>query len=336
MHSTIKYSIILPVRNGGLYLKDCVNSILSQTLRDFQLQVLDNCSTDGSLEWLQSLQDDRIELHPADRPLTIEENWGRIAKIRKNDFMTLIGHDDLLDANYLALMDQMIADYPDASLYLTHFKYINAKGETIRRCKTMAKRLSVSEFLAFFLCNMIDSMGTGYMMRSIDYDTVGGIPFYPNLLFADFELWINLTRKSYIAIGFDEAFSFRIHQSTTATSSDLKFHLAFKRFVEFLIELQKNAELKIVIKRYGIDFINYYTKGLAHRLLRTPIDKREGRTVLDLINECKKYADVIVPGNKFNPYKNYSVKLAKQIDSNAITRSLFLTFRKLYPKPIYS
>ena len=37
-----KFSIILPVKNGGEYVKECVRSILSQTLNDFNLLVLDN------------------------------------------------------------------------------------------------------------------------------------------------------------------------------------------------------------------------------------------------------------------------------------------------------
>lgn len=330
-----KYSIVLPVRNGGEYVKECVHSILSQSLDDFELHVLDNLSSDGTLEWVRSIGDRRIRVYPTDRSLTIEENWARIITIEKNEFVTLIGHDDLLNRDYLEQMDKLISKYPDASLYQSHFQYIDAKGKTIRKCKPMAERQSVSEFLAFFLCNMMDSMGTGFMMRSVDYDALGGIPLYPNLLFADFELWIKLAQKSYMATTFDECFSFRIHQSTTATSSDLKFHHAFRRFVEFLKSQKEDPQLNKVITRYGVNFLAFYTKGLAHRLLRTPKRKREGRNVTDVITECLQYADELVPGNEFDPYNEYSVKLAKHIDSTFLTRSLFLGFKKLYSKPIY-
>jgi hypothetical protein len=74
-------------------------------------------------------------------------------------------------------------------------------------------------------------MGTGFMMRAMDYDALGGIPPYPNLLFADFELWIGLTRKNYKATAFEECFAFRLHQSMTTTSSDLKFQYAFDKFI---------------------------------------------------------------------------------------------------------
>src|SRR6266702_945692 len=99
-----KYSIILPVRNGGEYVKLLLANILQQTLPDFELQVLDNCSTDGTREYIQSLNDNRIKIYPADKPLSIEENWARITTIPKNEFITLIGHDDLLDTNYLREM----------------------------------------------------------------------------------------------------------------------------------------------------------------------------------------------------------------------------------------
>ena len=78
-------------------MKECVSSILAQTLGDFQLQVLDNCSTDGTVAYIQSLNDERITIYPAERPLTIEENWARITTIPKSEFITLIGHDDVLD-----------------------------------------------------------------------------------------------------------------------------------------------------------------------------------------------------------------------------------------------
>ena len=139
-----KFSIILPVRNGGTYVHECVKSILAQSYSEFQLAVLDNCSTDGTSEWLESLHDPRIVIYPAEKPLTIEENWHRVVTIPKNEFITLIGHDDILDPHYLSVMDKLITRHPKASLYQTHFRYIDFAGRTIRRSKPMgARRASV-------------------------------------------------------------------------------------------------------------------------------------------------------------------------------------------------
>lgn len=332
-----KYSIILPVRNGGEYVKECVKSILSQTLPDFHFHVLDNFSTDGTREWIESLQDKRISIHSAERPLTIEENWSRITGIAKNEFITLIGHDDILFPGYLQAMDDLINKHPHATLYQTHFSYIDPKGEVIRNCKPMDEVQSATEFLSFFLANQIDTMGTGFMMRSRDYDACGGIPpRYPNLLFADFELFINLTKLGYKATSAEPAFSFRLHQSMTTTSSDLKFHESFAIFIDYLYALKTDAAFDVVIKRYALDFLYLYCKGLSHRLLRTPMKKRQGKSVEYFISLTRSYADKLVPGNNFDPEKQFSVKFAKQIDNNLVSRSLFLFFKKIRTKPVLS
>lgn len=333
----VKYSVILPVRNGGDYVKDCVNSILGQTLPDFELLVLDNCSTDGTLEWLFSLTDSRIKIYPSDKSLSIEENWSRITSIPKNEFITLIGHDDLLDPHYLETMDELIRKHPEASLYQTHFRYIDSKGGLIRVCKPMDEVQTATDFLAFFLANSIDTMGTGFMMRSKDYDETGGIPpRYPNLLFADFELFINLSQKKYKATSRREAFAFRLHQSMTTTSSDVKFQKAYDEFIAYLKHLKNSSsDFAEVIRKYGVEFIRLYSKGLAHRLLRTPVSKREGQTVADLIQKNIQYAKELAPEVNFQPETDFSVRLAKRIDNNSLLRSAFRAFKSFYSKPIY-
>lgn len=64
--------------------------------------------------------------------------------------MTIIGHDDLLDKNYLQVMNDLINQYPDASLYQTHFRFIDAKGNFIRHCKPMAEKQTAAELLFFY------------------------------------------------------------------------------------------------------------------------------------------------------------------------------------------
>lgn len=330
-----KYSIVLPVRNGGEYVKECVNSVLSQTLDNFNLHVLDNCSTDGTLEWINSLHDDRIIITPSANSLTIEENWARILTVPKNEYLTLIGHDDLLAENYLEVMDDLISRYTDASLYQTYFDFIDSKGKIIRKCKPMAERETAADFLAGLLTNTFDIMGTGFIMRSRDYDAVGGIPAFPNLLFADFVLFISLTRVAYKATASENCFSFRLHQSTTAVSSPVIFIEALEQFVYFLQSLKKQDKaFTDVIEKFSPGFLLYYCKALSHRLLRTPVDKRDNLTVKKFIEKCEAFVQSLAPGNTFKPLSVPSVRLAKVLDGNIIGRSLFLAFKKIYSKPV--
>ena len=331
----MKYSIILPVRNGGEYVKECVSSILSQTLNDFNLHVLDNCSTDGTLEWISSLNDERIRISPSDKPLSIEENFKRAISTSKNQFMTLIGHDDILLNNYLQVMDELIAEHPAASLYQTHFSYIDGMGKRIRECKPMNDVETAGDFLTSLLTNSIDIRGTGFMMRSEDYDALGGIPSYPNLLFADYELWLNLTKKSYKATATQNCFSYRLHQSTTSISPDVKLHQAFEQFIYFLKSLQNQDEnLRNVIRKHGEQFLMVNCKGLSHRLLRTPIDKRDNLSVKTFLAKCKHYAQLLMTGDNFKPTSDISIWLAGVLDSSAVGRRLFLGFKRVYSRPV--
>ena len=326
-----KYSIILPVRNGGTYVKECVKSVLSQTYSNFNFIVLDNCSTDGTLEWLQTLPDKRIQVIPSQQSLTIEESWGRVVGIEKNEFMTLIGHDDILLPNFLQTIDALITEHPNAGLYTTHYNFIDAKDGLIRKAKRMESTYNGSSFLAALLCSQLESMGTGYVMRTTDYNSLGGIPVkYPNLLFADFELWIKLIGKKSLAISPHNCFAFRLHQSTTNTSQDNILHNALQVFINFLVSLkQTDAMMCKVIEAHGATFLLNSCKSYAHRLLRTPLKNRNGIKVASLIAQSKLWAEQLGIAAVYSPEENKSLLLAKWIDKNSLLRACFLLFKKI-------
>jgi len=331
-----KFSIILPVRNGGDYVKECVNSILSQTYPHFNLLVLDNASRDGTLEWVRSIKDERIVIYPSSESLSIEKNWARIVTVPKNEFITLIGHDDILLPNYLEEMDSLIQQYPDAALYQTHFNFIDAKGETIRPCIPVEKIQAPKDFLSHILEMTIDVNGTGFMVRSDDFNRIGGIPQYPNLLFADFTLWLELTRISYKVTSEKNCFSYRLHQSMTTTSPDEKFHIAFEFFVQYLASL-KHADnaLNEAINKQAKFILSFYCKSFSHRLLRTVLKTRNNITVKEWAQKCNGFATLLIDNNSFKPSTIASVQLAGIIDSTAFGRKLFLLFKKIYSKPVF-
>jgi glycosyltransferase involved in cell wall biosynthesis len=330
------YSIILPVRNGGEYLKECVQSILAQTNPDFELLVFENNSTDATLAWISSVQDSRIKIFPSDKNLNIEENWSRIVSVPKSQFMTMIGHDDVLDKNYLDIMSKLIQQYPDAGLYQAHFRYVDKDGKEIRKCVPMAEKQTPPEVLHNFLCSKMDIMGTGFMMRSAEYDRIGGIPAYANLLFADMELWTELARKSYLAVSQQECFSYRIHPAaTTSTSVAQKAIQAYDRFVQYLLKIKKeDPPLAKVIYNDADYFLNQYCQGITHKVLRTAHSKRETASVSEIIDRFREYGKELKGDNSFEPLSNKKIKLGKTIDENVFLHSLFLLFKKIYSKPV--
>ena len=324
-----KFSIILPVKNGGSYIKECVISILSQTIQDFNLIILENNSTDSTREWLQSLNNDRIIIYESDLPLSIEENWSRIKDTPKNEFMTLIGYDDVLEPNYLEIMNDLIQKHPSASLYQAHFKYINATGEHIRYCIPMDETQFAHEFLGSFMCRGIDSTGTGYMMRSADYDNVGGMdPLFPNLIFADYKLWTLLTLIKYKATSPVRGFRYRLHESVSKTTNSELYASAFKKFLDFILKMSSNEKIKAVIKVYGKEMLMYHCEALSHRILKTPGNLRK-ITVKEFIDQCVDYSTVLIPGQNFQPFQKFRIRIAAILDSNRYTRQIFMFFKAL-------
>jgi glycosyltransferase involved in cell wall biosynthesis len=71
-----KISVIVPMYNAENYLKLCVTSILEQTFKDFELILIDDCSTDKTLEVAESFTDSRIKI------LRNEKNLGMPGAVR--------------------------------------------------------------------------------------------------------------------------------------------------------------------------------------------------------------------------------------------------------------
>ena len=325
-----KYSIILPVRNGGEYLKECVNSILAQTFVHFNLIVLDNCSTDGTVQWLEQIADDRILIYSSTTSLSIEENWARITTVEKNEFITLIGHDDLLAPDYLQSMEALIARFPQATLYQTHFNFINSRGGVIRSSQPMPSTLTAPDFCQSVLSGKFDITGTGFMCRSADYDAVGGIPLFEKLLFADYALWLLIAARSFVAVHAGNCSSFRVHQNTSQTTNHAIYIKALGTFVEYLKQQAHQEVYATVIPAMAPQFIRNYAASLADKLLRVPTKDRQGFSVKGIYATANQWCKELSGKASAQTYlpANAANRLALLIDTNAPGRWFFRKLRK--------
>jgi hypothetical protein len=182
----------------------------------------------------------------------------------------------------------------------------------------------------------MDIMGTGFMMRSRDFEQVGGMPSYPNLLFADMELFTEIARKSYLATTKEECFSYRIHATaTTSTSTDVKVLKAFDQFINYLEKLKSDPVLSQVVSKESDHFLQQYCQGISHKVLRTPKGKRQTPSVAAIIDQFREYGRRLKGDNSFEPLNASKIKMGKTIDNNPLYHSLFLLFKKIYKKPVW-
>lgn len=229
---------MVPVRNGGDLFRACVHSVLAQTHDEFELLVLDNACSDGSLEWLHELNDPRIRLHSLAAAVSIENNWARITTVPKAEYMTILGHDDLLDPGFLQVMDSLVTSQPDAALFHAHFRLIDGQGHLIRSCRPLPEQEAAASFLQARLRRERDSFGTGYVCRSSEYDAVGGMPSFRDLLFADDALWLRLIGPGVKVTAAAECYSYRLHGGSTSGRVDrLSLLRALSSYVDELEHL---------------------------------------------------------------------------------------------------
>jgi len=206
-----RFTVVLPVRNGGPYLRECVESVLAQSCGDLSLEILENGSADGTAEWLATIRDPRVRVWPAPRPLSIEQNWQRASALEKGEFLLFVGHDDRLDAGYLSTVDRLMRQFQDAALFTTHFRLIDPRGAVLRSSRPAPARQTMAEYLAARLMYARDMSGMGVVMRAEAYDAAGGIPAFEGLAHADDALWLSLLDGSWLATAPEEAYSYRLN-----------------------------------------------------------------------------------------------------------------------------
>ena len=116
----MKFSVLLPTRNGEKYLKSCIESVLSQDYEDMELIVFDNANTDNTAEVVNSFSSDkRLKYFRTDSVVSVTDNWNNALKKSSGDYVLMMGDDDFLLPGYFDTLDQTIKenDFPDGISY---------------------------------------------------------------------------------------------------------------------------------------------------------------------------------------------------------------------------
>jgi len=115
-------SIGLPVYNGGDFLQDSVDSLLSQTYKDFELVICDNASTDNTEEICRNYvsKDSRVRYYRNPRNLGAPMNYNRTVKLSRGKYFKWAAADDVHTPDYLRRCVEVLDS--DPSVVLCHSK----------------------------------------------------------------------------------------------------------------------------------------------------------------------------------------------------------------------
>lgn len=122
-------SVILPVYNGGEYLKLSIESVLSQDLKDFEFLILDDGSIDGSREWLSTLNDDRIHLFINEVNKGLFYNLNFLSEKCTSDIIKLWAQDDIMLPNCLSEVVKFHNSHPEIGFSYSMREMIDEHGK---------------------------------------------------------------------------------------------------------------------------------------------------------------------------------------------------------------
>lgn len=98
-----KVSIIIPLYNAGKHLHECLQSIQNQSFKDFEVIVVDDCSTDGSGRVVDelALTDNRFKVWRNTQNLHIGKSRNRALELAQGEYITFSDHDDIHGKDWL-------------------------------------------------------------------------------------------------------------------------------------------------------------------------------------------------------------------------------------------
>lgn len=280
-------SVVLPTYNGERYLKQSIESIINQTYDDWELIIVDDCSTDKTSEIIEEYaeKDSRICIihNRVNQKLPKSLNIG--FKAAKGNFLTWTSDDNYYDSYAFEIMRENLIR-KNADFVFCSYCVIDGKGNTLQK---QLKKTSDINMLPYK--NVI---GACFMYRKQVLEKVRKYN-EKAFLVEDWEYWIRvyLQRYKMIAIG-KVLYYYREHEKSLTTQREREI---------------KEAVTRILLKMYFNKKISKIQKKIIYREVLDRITQLYGK------REAWKYA-VLLPIYDLKKDHNFrkSVRCPRQMD----------------------
>ncbi len=228
MHIKDKVSIITPLYNGDKYILELVNSVLRQTYSNWELIIVDDCSTDMGVDVLSKYlkQDKRIRLIQNDFNSGPALSRNKAIFEAQGEFIAFLDSDDLWDANKLSVQISYMKRNNIFFSY-TYYNQINEQGKIIRKIEELPSKVN---YLSTIKSNKIGCLTAVYSVKHF------GKVYMENIKKRqDFTLWLKLLKKVDYAycVPYNLA-SYRIREGSISSNKLklVKYHWYIYRRIE--------------------------------------------------------------------------------------------------------
>jgi glycosyltransferase involved in cell wall biosynthesis len=181
----IPISVVIPVYNGDRTIKETIESVLAQTLSDFELIIINDGSDDATLAVISQISDDRIQVFSYPNA---GENASRNRGVSQScgEFIAFLDADDLWTNDKLEAQLQALQTHPQAALAYSFTDRIDEAGNFLRRGSYIAATGNV--YAQLLLLDFLEN-GSTPLVRRAALRQVGG--FDESLSHGgDWDLWL--------------------------------------------------------------------------------------------------------------------------------------------------
>ena len=175
MAAAPKVSVFIPVYNRERYLCVAVNSILAQTFADFELLLVDDGSTDGSLELMQryAARDPRVRIETNGANLGIPRTRNRGLELARGEYIALLDSDDYAYPGRLEAQVRFLEAHPDHVQVGSWGSFMDEQGHLARRVRRQPIAAPDVDAELLFRCCLSNRsiMGRTAELRAYGYRT---------------------------------------------------------------------------------------------------------------------------------------------------------------------
>ena len=172
-------SVVIPLYNKATSISSTLECILNQTFADWEVVVVDDGSTDGSANIVNSMDDSRIRLiRQPNAGVSAARNRGAIEA--EGEFIAFLDADDEWDKDYLATQYELTQKYPDCDIFAMNYEFQDING---KKTSTIINKLPfndvdgvLSNYFEVASCSHPPLWTSAVMVRKSAFQNIEGFP----------------------------------------------------------------------------------------------------------------------------------------------------------------
>lgn len=127
-----RVTILMPTYNVAPWVKESIDSVLAQTYTDFELLVLDDCSSDNTVGIVRSYVDPRIRIVEGEHNVGLSENLNKGLSLSNTELLARMDGDDIAEPTWLERGVAVLDEHPEIGICSFGFQFFGTKSTSVR------------------------------------------------------------------------------------------------------------------------------------------------------------------------------------------------------------